>query len=755
MNKALLLALGLLAVCAAAFAGGEKDAAQSAVPKTGLEKGIAIMLPETAGFTQEGDFYLPDYVRNVLTNTFVKYSGMTVNNEGDTRDYYLEVHVQRHSPTRYSLSMEVKTTGVGDVLAASRQSASSLNDLMYGRPLNLAAKDLLTSPGLGVNLTAADRKQLDEYVDSKYLESVATLVKTPESSFGKEQNANVAEDLGASLANAGLQLSDSSSKPFELPEFNTPQFTAVTFRPPAIRAFSTSAPTGAALQADLAAYRTAQAESKAAIEEQQKYLIGQRADILDQWQNFLGEIDKRREFLRGEEKKLFEARRALETQLREGEAYYRDAPPFRILYTPEPTVVADLERGTANFGYRIAAEPTSVRALKVRIDNLFALNKSFANVNKAFEDVNTAIDERFPLVEAAMAAVKDAMERANAAGSALGQGYKVDPVSTTSADWRIPPGSAVNGTAPRTSWPVDYPRQFTLTVCLLSVSGDEANVIERGTLTLDSDFSWNGPLKPESASARGTFDNVKIDDIPEEGSLAIWIEKVNGKDAETAALEGYIEIIPDGRRTAAVSRQAAARESRRRFWSDTRRLNSLGVAAGTTGGLRTPLFLASAKLTFSPLPYMFLEAGSDFGLLHGERSVKGVEYLSIAPYLHLNALGAGRTAGVYIGIGGGASFSQYSYPSESRINPVTVFTPVFDFNLGLLFFPPHSVIDVRWTIKKGSKELDHRFTLGYAYRFGYQASRYGGKPADLTNRNFTRNSTGNSRRSSNRQGSSY
>jgi hypothetical protein len=733
MKKSLLLAFTLLAVCAAAFANGEKKAGAAGGPAG--QKSITINKPELVGFPQAGASDLPGYIQGILNHTFVNYSGMSVVNWGDVTDHFLVARIEKH-PARYSIRLTVQK-GVGNSvedIASAIQYASTLDQLMYGAALNLATRDLFTNSNLGVKLTAEARKALAKPVDTKYAEGQAALARAsaaPEASFRREQNANVAEDLGASLAKAGLRLSDSSGERFELPEFSAAQFAALTFTPPTIRAFSTSA-TGADLQADLNRYRAAQAASKAAIEEQQQYLLRQREDILDQWQNFLGEIEKRRQFLRGEEEKLFQAQAALEAQLREGEADYRASPPFRILYNPEPKVAADLERGTADLGYQIAAEPTNLRALKVRVDNLLALNKSFANVNKAYEEVNTAMAGRLAQVEDAMNAVKDAMERANAAGRALGQGYKVTPVS---ADWTVPPGKAVHGAALKTSWPVDYPRTFELTVCLLNVRGEnEADVIKRASLSLTNDISWNGVFQPESASARGSFNNLKIEDLPEEGFLTIWIEAVNGIDAETAAVKGYIETIPDGARTAVVGRRIAARKSSREYWSDTKRLNSLGVAVGTTAGVVTPALLVSAKLTFSPFSRSFFEAGSDVGLIHGEKDIRDVEYLSIAPYLHLNAFGGVNVFHTYIGIGGGVSFSRYTYPSESGVDPVTVITPVFDFNAGFLWAFSHSVIDFRYTIKTNFEGTDQRFTLGYAYRFGYFAPRFGGKPADLTNR---------------------
>jgi hypothetical protein len=225
---------------------------------------------------------------------------------------------------------------------------------------------------------------------------------------------------------------------------------------------------------------------------------------------------------------------------------------------------------------------------------------------------------------------------------------------------------------------------------------------------------------------------VKIDDITD--TLTVRIDTVNHRDAEAAVVTGYIAIEANrartaavGRRTAALGRWRAAQESWRKNLSDTSRFTSLGTAIGTTAGYNsapvTPTFLVSTRLTVSPFSWSYFEIGSDFGLEHGEMGVKNVEYLSIAPYLHFNLfvgdISWGWLRGWYAGFGGGASFSQYTYPSESGIDPVTVNTPVADILVGKVWQVfPHSGFDLRYTVKTNFDHIDHRFTLGYVYRFG-------------------------------------
>jgi hypothetical protein len=115
------------------------------------------------------------------------------------------------------------------------------------------------------------------------------------------------------------------------------------------------------------------------------------------------------------------------------------------------------------------------------------------------------------------------------------------------------------------------------------------------------------------------------------------------------------------------ARIAAREQARREYWST--RFYSLGAAVGTA--FVTPALLVSARFTFSPFRYFFFYAGADVGLLHGDSEIHGIEYLAIAPYLHYNLLALGHYVGAYLGGGGGVSFSTYTYPSESRADPMS------------------------------------------------------------------------------------
>jgi hypothetical protein len=764
MNKPLLLAFALLAVCAAAFAGGGKEAAPEAGDSAVLQnietaqeetdeqspnytgtggKGISIEIrkPQGRNLGSDIDDWLPAYVQNNIYRNFQNYSAMNVSTP-ETREavidagesgafaneedflranqavvtHILDGTLIKVSATQYSLDLKVSDVGGNGVASFTWNAAPE--QLRDGAALNQATAELLTK--MGVQLTAEVKAALAQPLSAQIAESQTFLAKsdTAPTEFERMQYTYQAAALDPSLTEAARRLAEFQTATFSIPDFKVPEFTTTAFTPPVIRPADTGN-IGADARDELARYRA----NQASIREQQETLLGQRQDILDQWQGFLRQLDDQRKPLRDQEQQLFQRQRELVAMLREAERFYAEHPPFRIFYNPKAERYGelDLQNETANLRFEIVVEPMSVEALQVVLDALRNLNDSFAAVNTAFGGVNRAMTERFSQVRAAVDAVRDALGTVNTAG----RQYNIAAVD---ADWNIPPGNTVNGATLTTSWPVDYLRTFSITASLLD---DRGAVIGRGTASLDGGL----PLRVQTVSDWCYFNNVKINDITD--TLTVRIDTVNDRNAATAAAAGYIAIDSDWSRVLAereriaaeqaritaeraqtaaeAAARAAADEARRRYWSS--RFYSVGAAVGTA--FVTPAFLVSARLTLSPFRSNFFELGSDFGLAHGGTNIGGVEYFSIAPYLHFNLFAAGERGGVYAGFGGGASFSQYTYPSESHIDPVTVSTPVVDFLIGGFGVFPHSGFDLRYTIKTNFTGVDHRLTLGYIYRFGY------------------------------------
>lgn len=749
------MAFGLLTVYAV-FAGGKKEAAPiEQTPAVYFEgdggngKTITILPLNGKGIPVEQD-YLLDMIQQEFGDNFRNYSKISVSDRSNWGNIYAELYSGRydddskeldmgHLPpadyfmngtitktnSGYALQIQVSNTS-DKMMTASYSGICTFDELDNFTGIGRASSELLGQ--LGVRLTEAGRQKLGSAVDVKTVKAQTALAKanTAPTAFERMQYTYEAAAIDPSLKEAAQRLSAYQAAMFEIPAFNAPVFTTPTFTLPEIQPVSTGN-IGTDARDELARYRA----NKAAIEEQQETLLRQREELLDQWRDFLHRLDEQRQPLRNQEEALFQRQRELIALLQEAEAFYADHPPFRILYNPEVERygMIDYENATADLRFRIASEPVSMGALKDILDALLNLNESFAAVNTAFEDVNAGMAVRFRQVEDALNAVKDALDKVNSAGKQ----YAVQAVSTTSINWTVPPGTSVYGAALTKSWPVDYPQTFSIAASLLN---DAGAVIGHGAASLTNSTSLGDLFKPETAFAWCEFKKVKIDDITD--TLTVRIDTVNSRDAVSAAAAGYIAIDGDGARIAAIAAEEAAQraaiaseeaariaaivaeEAAREYWSTS--LTSLGVAIGTAG-TATPSFLVSTKLTFSPFANSFIELGSDFGLVHGGWYAQDVGYLSIAPYLHLNIFVVLDTFSPYLGIGGGASFSRYTYPSESHVDPVTVNTPTLDLNVGYLWMFSHSVIDLRYTVKTTNfKSANGRFTLGYSYRFGFRGA---------------------------------
>ncbi|MDR2418580.1 MAG: hypothetical protein LBD79_05955 [Treponema sp.] len=759
MRKPLLLALSLMVVCTA-FAGGKKDAAPIEQTPTayfegdgGNGKTITILPLKGNGIPADQDYLLITIELEFAAN-FRDYSKIFVFDRSNLEDIYAELYSGYYDddskeldlghlpPTDYFMNGTITKTNSGyalqiqisnasdKMMTASYSEICTFDELDNFTGIRHASSELLGQ--LGVRLTEMGKQKLGSAADAKTVNSQTALAKAnaAPTAFERMQYTYEAAAIDPSLKEAAQRLSAYQTAMFEIPTFTALAFTAPTFTLPAIQPVSTGN-IGTDARDELARYRA----NKAAIEEQQQTLLRQRKEVFDQWQDFLRRINQQRQPLRDQEKALFQRQRELIALLREAEAFYAEHPPFRILYNPETERYGtiDYENATVDLRFRIVSEPTSMDALNDVLDALLNLNESFTTVNKAFEDVNVAMATRFRQVQDAMNAVKDALDKVNN----VGKQYAVAAVSSASIEWNVTPGTNVYGAALTNTWPVDYPRAFSIAASLLN---DVGAVIGRGEASLTNSISQGDPFKPEMALAWCEFKKVKIDDITD--TLTVRIDTVNNRDTASAAVAGYIAITADRARIAAIERQIAdqeaalaaqeaARVAALEYWAT--RLNSLGVAIGTAV-VSTPAFLVSARLTFSPFANTFFELGSDFGLAHGEKDVQDVKYLSIAPYLHVNIFLKSDNLGLYIGIGAGASFSRYTYPSESHVEPVTVNKPTFDFNAGYLWIFDHSAIDLRWTVKTDFKGIDSRFTLGYIYRFGYFTTRSGGNSASLTGR---------------------
>jgi TolB-like protein len=168
---------------------------------------------------------------------------------------------------------------------------------------------------------------------------------------------------------------------------------------------------------------------------------------------------------------------------------------------------------------------------------------------------------------------------------------------------------------------------------------------------------------------------------------------------ETLARE--ITGVAELERQRRAGEEAKARTARSRFFS-------AGGAIGSS--FAPPWFILSANGTFSFFPYTFLEAGMDFGFVHGYDSDE--KYFSLYPFVHFNVffpfpLGRWKAA-VWGGAGAGlmAAFYEEAF-----------FVPALDIGLGFRAGRGRHYLTFGWTIRTNFTAANHKLALGYSYRF--------------------------------------
>jgi len=135
------------------------------------------------------------------------------------------------------------------------------------------------------------------------------------------------------------------------------------------------------------------------------------------------------------------------------------------------------------------------------------------------------------------------------------------------------------------------------------------------------------------------------------------------------------------------------------------RLWTVGASAGSA--LADPRLVGTVRGTIAPLRNFFIEPGVDLGFLSGE---KDVGYFHVYPYVHAAYYYPLSQSGIYAGAGGGYLLGQYKFPE--RVEPVNTFA--LDVMVGGNIL---SIIDVSYTFKTNFKNIGHKISVGYIYRF--------------------------------------
>ena len=135
------------------------------------------------------------------------------------------------------------------------------------------------------------------------------------------------------------------------------------------------------------------------------------------------------------------------------------------------------------------------------------------------------------------------------------------------------------------------------------------------------------------------------------------------------------------------------------------RLWTVGASVGTA--LADPRLVATVRGTIAPVSHLFIEPGLDIGLISGDREAG---YFHIYPYVHAAFYYPFGRSGVYACAGGGYLIGRYNFPEGKE--PVNTF--IIDAAVGGNIL---SIIDVSYTFKTNFKNIGHKVSLGYTYRF--------------------------------------
>ncbi|MDR0662725.1 MAG: CsgG/HfaB family protein, partial [Spirochaetaceae bacterium] len=434
---------------------------------------------EEQNLSLTGDFSDDDYIRigNLTNAEYILTGSLTQAVSSGAVTFYLE--------------LAVSNPETGERRASFGPKGYTLSEIQNMKAAKDAAHELLAR--MGVELSASGRAALYETVRSS-VEAETALAKgvtaqnsgdTPKTTFEAMYYLFEAQSLDPSLIEAVGRLEAYQASVFTAPEITVPEL-SVPVRTGNIARDA---------QNELAQYKAHQETLK----NQQEYLLGQRDLLLDQ------------------QKILLDKQRELTGLLHESEDFYRNHPPFEIIYDPvlERTGEVNYQKETINLQFRIASigVPASLKVMQSILDGL-------EDVKLGFVSINSALDK-----------VQEQLDRVNEAGKE----YAVQPAAVQS-------GGKTQGdswTAP--SWMAGEGRTFTIEAAL---TNEQGKTIGGAEVSLKNELLGDNYTEPLNAGEIGYFRDVPVNDMGD--VLKLTIKTVNGVDVEDPDNTGYIRISAVG-----------------------------------------------------------------------------------------------------------------------------------------------------------------------------------------------------------------
>jgi hypothetical protein len=185
-----------------------------------------------------------------------------------------------------------------------------------------------------------------------------------------------------------------------------------------------------------------------------------------------------------------------------------------------------------------------------------------------------------------------------------------------------------------------------------------------------------------------------------------------------------------------ISVPASGSEREEFFSMEGKKLWSLGLNLGTS--FATPLLIFNLNFTIAPLPYSFIEFGTEFGTINGMAGenvdIGGVEYSSNYLYTRVNVFApiGKRTfdsfgkpkegGGWHLGLGIGLYNAEHAFILSSKERIVaTVQIPTLDAATGFYIGSGHILFKAGYAVRttmdlKNLIGVNHRMLLGICYR---------------------------------------
>ena len=236
------------------------------------------------------------------------------------------------------------------------------------------------------------------------------------------------------------------------------------------------------------------------------------------------------------------------------------------------------------------------------------------------------------------------------------------------------------------------------------------------------DYHMSGRTAEEEAKALGMAINAKFilsAEVRSLGGINMFTAQILNVEDGSLLAGGIREyrIVDEGINLMAElamlltdSKEAAAHISARNrnaLFTDPARYWSIGVSAGTS--FAAPWAIGTIRGTIAPLPYSFLELGFDYGMI--SRIADADNYYSLYPFVHYAFfLPFAYGGGWYTGVGGGYMLAEYTFPEEKI--PVNILA--FNATTGIILW---NVLDISYTLRTDFNSVNHKMSIGYAYRF--------------------------------------